>query len=262
MADHTRTLGLEAALRVGGDVERLKHLLAAGFPVIVETWYVHTPDDQMGHYRLVIGYDDATQEFLTYDSLHGPDILLTYQEMDELWRAFNRVYLVIYPPERADDLNAALGPDVDRQAALQDALETARAEAAAPPTTCVAYADCSDAEVFAWFNLGTNLVTLGRYDEAAAAYDQARILGLPYRILWYEFGPYEAYYATGRYEDVITLADATLRVANNLEESYYWRGKARQALGDLEGARADFEAALRYHEGWPPAVEAIKDLEE
>jgi tetratricopeptide (TPR) repeat protein len=124
----------------------------------------------------------------------------------------------------------------------------------------VAYAKCADGQTFAWFDAGTSLVDLGRHDEAAAAYDQARTLGLHWRMLWYQFGPYEAYYTVGRYEEVIALADATLATANNLEESYYWRGRARLAMGDASGARADFEAALRYHENWVPAAEALAQL--
>ncbi|MGD2178960.1 MAG: hypothetical protein PVG71_14195, partial [Anaerolineae bacterium] len=105
-----------------------------------------------------------------------------------------------------------------------------------------------------------SLTSLGLHEEAAAAYDQARQLGLHYRMLWYQFGPYESYYAAGRYEDVIALAEATLASARNLEESYYWRGRARLALGDVEGARSDFNTALRYHEGWLPAVAALEEL--
>jgi hypothetical protein len=32
------------------------------------------------------------------------------------------------------------------------------------------------------------------------------------------------------------------------------------AQGDAEGARADFEAALRYHENWPAAVIALAGM--
>jgi len=262
MADYVRGLGLEAVVRVGGDLERLRRLVAAGFPVIVETWYVRAPDDQMGHYRLIVGYDDVAGRFLTYDSLHGPDVAIGYQELDELWRVFNRVYLVACPPERWAELAGVLGPDLDEGVAVARALEVARREALNPPDSCLAYADCADARAFAWFNLGSSLVALGEYEEAAAAYDQARVLGLPWRMLWYQFGPYWAYYAVGRYEDVVGLADATLAVTSNLEESYYWRGMARLALGDTGGARADFEAALRYHEGWSPAEEALAGLGE
>ena len=261
MEAYTRGLGLGAIVRVGGTLDRLKALIRAGFPVIVETWYVRDPSDQMGHYRLIIGYNDATGQFTTYDSLHGPDVPIGYQELDELWRVFNRVYLVAYAPERWDALTTVLGPDLGDAAMYERALETARVEATAPPAACVAYADCADWVTFSWFSAGSSLTSLGRHAEAAAAYDQALRLGLHYRMLWYQFGPYESYYAVGRYDDVTALAEATLATTNNLEESYYWRGKARLAQGDDDGARADFEAALRYHENWPPAAVALAEME-
>lgn len=257
MAAYVRDQGYEAITRVGGDLDRLKALLRAGFPVIVETWYVRDARDQLGHYRLIVGYDDAAREFITYDSLHGPDVPIAYRELDELWRVFNRLYLVVYRAEQWDALAAILGSDVDEQAMYEKALDVARGEAAALPSDCVAYADCGDWVTFSWFNVGSSLASLGHHEEAAAAYDRARELGLHYRMLWYQFGPYESYYEVGRYDDVITLTNATLATAGNLEESYYWRGMARLEQGDVEGARSDFRAALRYHEDWSPALEAL-----
>ncbi len=260
MAAYARELGLGATVRVNGSVDGLKKLVRAGFPVIAETWYVRDARDQLGHYRLVVGYNDEAQHFLTYDSLDGPDVIIGYHKMDELWRVFNRVYLVVYRPDQWDALAALLGPDIDDTAMYEGALERARTEAANPPDSCVAYADCADWVTFSHFNIGTSLTALARHEEAASAYDQARRLGLHYRMLWYQFGPYESYHAVGRHEDVIALADATLATASNLEESYYWRGKARLALGDTEGARSDFRTALRYHEGWAPAQTALEEL--
>jgi tetratricopeptide (TPR) repeat protein len=260
MESYARRLGLGAIVRAGGTIDRLKALVRAGFPAIVETWYVRDTRDQLGHYRLIIGYDDTVQQFVTYDSLHGPDVVIDYQVLDELWRVFNRVYLVVYAPERWELLAAVLGPDLDDEAMYERALETARVEAVNPPGACVAYAKCADWVTFSWFSAGSSLTSLGRHAEAVTAYDQARQLGLPYRTLWYQFGPYESYYAVGRHGDVITLADATLATTSNLEESYYWRGMARLSQGDASEAQADFEAALRYHEDWPLAVIALAGM--
>jgi hypothetical protein len=260
MEAYVRGLGMGAIVRAGGSLDRLKALLNAGFPVVVETWYVRDARDQLGHYRLLIGYDDAAQEFVTYDSLHGPDIPIGYQELDELWRVFNRVYLVVYTPERWEELAAVLGDDANDAAMYERALETALTEAENPPASCVAYAACSDWVTFSWFSAGTSLTSLGWHAEAAAAYDRARQLGLHFRMLWYQFGPYESYYAVGRYEDVTALADATLATTSNLEESYYWRGMARLAQGDTAGGRSDLQTALHYHPNWPPAVIALEQL--
>jgi hypothetical protein len=261
MESYVRDLGLGAIVRVGGSLDRIKALARAGFPAIVETWYVRDARDQLGHYRLVVGYDDAREIFMTYDSLHGPDVTVGYREMDELWRVFNRAYLVIYPFEMWDALAAVLGDDVYDAPMYARALETAYDEAAHSLDACVAYAQCADWVAFSWFNAGSSLTSLGRHAEAVSAYDQARQMGLPYRMLWYQFGPYESYYAVGRHADVIALANATLATTSNLEESYYWRGLSRLAEGDPAGARADFEAALRYHKEWPPAVMALAGME-
>lgn len=261
MESYVRDLGFEVITRVNGDIDQLKELLRSDFPVIVETWYVRDARDQLGHYRLIVGYDDVAQQFITYDSLHGPDVPIGYQELDELWRVFNRLYMVVYTPERWDALVAILGPSLQDAAMYERALNVARGEAAAPPSECVAYAECADWVTFSWFNVGSALNALGRHKDAVVAFDKARQLGLHYRMLWYQFGPYESYYEAGRYDDVIALAEATLATASNLEESYYWRGRARLAQGNVEGARSDFRRALRYHEGWPPALEALASLD-
>jgi tetratricopeptide (TPR) repeat protein len=262
MEAYARELGFEVIIRVNGDLDRLKALLRAGFPVMVETWHVRDAYDQLGHYRLIVGYDDEAREFLLYDSLEGPGVRIGYQELDELWRVFNRLYFVAYTVEEWGTLAAILGPDLEDAGMYARALEVGRDEAVALPTDCVAYADCADWVTFSWYNVGASLTALGRHEEAAAAYDKARQLGLHFRTLWYQFGPYESYYAVGRYEDVIALANATLATTSNLEESYYWRGMARLASGDVDGARSDFRTALRYHEDWPPAANALASLDD
>ena len=261
MADYAEGLGLDTVIRSGGTLEGLKSLLGAGLPVIIESWYVRDARDQLGHYRLVVGYDDTTQLFDLYDSLYDPPTTMPYQELYELWRVFNWTYMVIAPPDRWIEMITLIGPDMDDAAMYQAALTRAQNEAASQPATCAAYAASTDWVTFSWHTIGSNLTALGRHEEAAAAYDRARQLGLHYRMLWYQFGPYESYYAVGRYDDVIALADATLATAGNLEESYYWRAKARLAEGDLGGARADLETALKYHIEWEPAVVLLQELD-
>ena len=262
MADYATGLGLNAIIRSGGTLAGLKALLAAGYPVLIESWYVRDAQDQLGHYRLVVGYNDATQHFDLFDSLYDPPTTMAYQELYELWRVFNWTYMVIAPPELYEEVAALIGPDMQDAAMYERALAQAHDEAARQPESCAAYADCSDWVTMSWFTIGSNLTALGRHAEAVEAYDLARRLGLHYRMLWYQFGPYESYYAVGRHDDVIALASATLATAGNLEESYLWRGRSRLALGDTAGAESDFRAALTYHEGWQPALTALEELEQ
>jgi tetratricopeptide (TPR) repeat protein len=261
MEAYVHSLGLNAKLRIGGDLTRLKRLIAAGFPVIVETWFIPEPGDQMGHYRLLTGYDDRAGHLVAQDSYNGPNLSLDYAAFDELWRVFNRVYLVLFDPSQEDQLEAILGEDANDHAMFSRALDFAVAETAKPNDECVAYENCADLTAFAWFNVGSNLTSLGRHEEAAAAYDEARVLGLPWRMLWYQFGPYESYYSVGRFDDVITLATATQAPVGNLEESYYWRGLAYLAKDDIGRARSDFQAAVKYNPGFDAALQALAALD-
>lgn len=256
----TEQTDLGAAAYVAGDVGLLRRLVAAGFPVIIEKGL--EPDEAtgwMGHYVTVYGYDDVTSHFLVRDTFLGPwrgDGLASYRDTERYWAQFNGTFVVVYPLERAAALAEALGPDYGDPAALWGrAAERARAIVALTPD-----------DPFAWFNLGSSLMGLaGRgdvalYEGAAAAYDQARLLGLPARMLWYQFGPYEAYLATGRPDDMLVLAEATLasQGGRNVEETFYYQGLALAMTGDDDGARAAFEraAALNPHSAVGQAARA------
>jgi hypothetical protein len=42
-----------------------------------------------------------------------------------------------------------------------------------------------------------------------------------------------------------------------LEESYFWRGRAKYAIGDVQGGIADVKTALQYHPGFQPAIDQL-----
>lgn len=236
--------GLKALWRVGGDIELLKRLVAAGFPVIVEKGFQPPKEDWMGHYQAINGYDDGRGRFITQDSYVMPDLPLPYPDLqDRWWRDFNNVFVVAYPAERQGELHAMLGAHADPLANYQSAAEMAQQEIPSLQGRDL---------FFAWFNLGSNLTLAQDFPGAAQAFDQAFIVYAalpederPWRTLWYRHEPYQAYYNAGRYQDVINLANTTLAFLAQpiLEESLYWRGMAKAALGDGEGAIKDFQRA-------------------
>ncbi len=248
---------LKAIWRVGGQEDTLKALLAAGFPVVVEKGFEGPGfDGWMGHYGLLVGYDEAREVFWVFDSYEGPESAFTipYAKVLDYWPHFNNTYIVIYPPERETDLFALLGADADET-------ENYR-RAASRASDAIFAAETPREQFFAWFNRGTNLVYLDDYAGAAQAYDQAFAIypqipeaQRPWRVMWYQTGPYWAYFYTGRYYDVISLADSTLQAMSEpvLEESFYWRGLAKEALGDVDGALADLREALRLNENFAAA---------
>lgn len=249
LVGYAKSQGMEAEWRVGGNLDRLKQLLANDIPVVVEVWFEAEPNDWMGHYRLVAGYDDSAKNLIVYDSVRGGNLQQTYSSFETQWQVFNRLYLPVYPPEKAAVVARILGPDRDDRQMYTRALTVAQAEASAQPDNA-----------FAWFNAGSSLAALGRHAEAVAAFDQARTLKLPFRMLWYQFSPFEAYLATGRANDVLTLTAGNLQRANDLEESHYFRGRALQAQGNIAAARAAYQAALKVNPRHTPSSHALSTM--
>ena len=259
-----------ALSRLGGDIDLAKRLLAAGFPFIAEKGYYEKDYSGkvawLGHYQFVTGYDDARQVLIVQDTWNdGPNFPIPYEEFmaTEAWLSFDNIFIVVYQPERESELMNVLGSYADSNWAARHALGIAE--------DLISETSGVDA-FFAWFAKGTSHVALLEYVDAATAFDQAfaiyNELGAddkqrPYRMMWYQTGPYFAYYYSGRYQDVITLADITLidTIAKpTLEESILWRGRAKYMIGDTPGAVADFRESLRLHPNWGPAVQGLQDL--
>jgi tetratricopeptide (TPR) repeat protein len=258
LAAFARAQGLHAIARINGDPDRLRRLLASGVPVLVETWHVPKPNDGMGHYRLLTGYDDAAQVWIAFDSYDatGVDpkrpytgIRIPYEQLDPLWTVFNRPYVVIHTDDLTSQVESIIGEDYDDTAMWQRALSDAQDAVKHDPE-----------DAFSRFNLGSDLTALGSYGEAVKAYDTARQIGLPWRMFWYQFGPFRAYYEVGRYDEVVALANATLRTAKFVEELYYWRGLAQQAQAKTADARRSFQQALEINRNYAPAAEALAAL--
>jgi tetratricopeptide (TPR) repeat protein len=79
-------------------------------------------------------------------------------------------------------------------------------------------------------------------------------------MLWYQFGPYEAYYQVGRYDDVILLADTALQDRPYLEEAFYYKALALQAQGDTAGALENFRQAADFNPNFLAARDALAAL--
>ena len=248
----TRAGWLKAEFRVGGDLQLLKRLVAAGFPVMIEESFYFDepfwPNDDLwaAHYLLVTGYDDSAQTFTGQDSFHGPNQVVPYATLDDYWQIFNRVYLLVYPPAQEAALKAILGDNWDPDLNRQHALEVAQAETQSEPNNA-----------FTWFNLGSNLVYFERYGEAASAYDTARNLGLPQRMLRYQFGPFFAYFHAALTTELLAVTEYTLQRTPNAEEALLWHGWALYRMGKVNEAILDWQKALEHHPGYQDAQYAL-----
>ena len=254
-----------AVFRANGDLDTIKRLLANDIPVIVEIG-IEPPGEfrwlgWYGHYLLLVAYDDELQQFWAYDSWFGtseeplqnahPDGRgLSYDDLEANWAHFNRNYIALYDDEQSALVSELIGGNIDDEVMWSGALARSQADVDRDPTNA-----------FYWFNLGTNYAATQQYDEAAAAFDQARAIGLPWRMLWYQFGPYESYYNVGRYEDVILLANTTLEDRPYFEESYYYKGLALDAMGERDMARENLERAARFNPNFERAQNALAELD-
>jgi len=265
MADYVNEQTEYVALdRTNGDLYTLRRLLSNGYPVIVEVG-IDPPGDYAwmewyGHYLLPVAYEDESETFWVYDSWFGTSDVpqenaddegreISYQQLDRYWQHFSRHYIILFPPDDAEQVAAIIGEDMDDSVMWQNALGRTRSELQ------------EDADnKFLWFNLGTIYNALGDYERAAAAFDKSRSLQLPWRMLWYQSGPYEAYYEVGRYEEVIELADVTLQDRPYFEEAFYYKGLAQAALGETRAARENLEKAVSFNPNFEPAQAALERL--
>jgi tetratricopeptide (TPR) repeat protein len=247
--------GLQAEVRVGGDLTLLEALIAAGYPVIIEESFKLEksawPGDDLwaGHYILLTGYDKQSQHFIAQDSYHGPDRQLTYADVSDAWEAFNHVYLVIFPTGDLQKVQQLLAEDWPVEANYEWTAAALRDQVLTEP-----------ANAYAWFNLGSSLNALQQYEDALLAFDNARALGLPSRMLRYQFGPLSAAYHTGDAKDLTRLADYALHITPDSEEALLWKGWAYELAGDHLSAINLFNLALQANPGNDVAKKALETV--
>ncbi|MBV8084298.1 MAG: peptidase C39, partial [Chloroflexi bacterium] len=90
----------------GATDTQLKNLIRAGLPPIVEQTV--SADDGQLHYRALEGFDDRLQQFVAADTLLGPRHVISYAEFDRIWASTGHELVVIYPPTRELNVEAAL----------------------------------------------------------------------------------------------------------------------------------------------------------
>jgi len=216
---------------------------------LIERGYMNAKEGWMGHYGIITTYDDVVQKVRIPDSFLG-DIALPYDLVSMYWNQFDGIYLVIYPYEREEEVINILGPQWDADYNLRYALEQ----------TADRISTLEDRELFfAWYSRGNILIEMKDYAGAAEAYDKAFAVyekipttDRPWRVFWYQTGPFFAYFYTARYHDVLNLANYVLDITpeDAIPETWVWRGRANKMLGNWPAAESDFRKALEWHPEW------------
>ena len=80
---------------------------------------------------------------------------------------------------------------------------------------------------------------------------------MPQRMLRYQFGPFLAYFHSGRTADLMALADYALKVTPNSEEALLWKGWGLYRQGHKNEALSAFSQALSARPGYADAQYAL-----
>lgn len=248
MAEKSKEYGFIPYHRPNGNAETIKFFLANDMPVITRTTTKENED--IGHYRIVKGYDDTTGEFIQDDSLQGKNLKFSYDAFNKIWKKFNYEYLVLVPKDKLKIAKVILSEDKDVKASWAKAAENARKELTNNPD-----------DIYALFNLSVALYNTGDYQGSVTEYEKVENR-LPFRTLWYQIEPIQAYLEKSNYDKVFSITDqifSNQNLANS--EAYILRGKSYLKQGNIDAARQEFEKAVYYNQNLKSAQEALKSIE-
>ncbi len=241
--------GFSAYHRPGGSITLTKLLIAHDYPVLVRTWLNAT--DDIGHYRVIRGYDDQTQELIQDDSLQGKGLRYDYSDFENLWLPFQSEFLVIAPLEKAEELENMLGDLASASKAWELFYEQTEDELELDPQNSVHV-----------FNQSIAAFHLGKYEQAVQLYEQVAP-ALSQRMLWYQIQPIEAYLHVGEYDKVFALTNGILSGPNKaFSELYMLRGQAHEQRGNRPAARQEYEKAVLYNQNLLSAQTLLRDFQQ
>lgn len=229
-----------------GNPELVKLLITYDIPVITRTWT--KPNEDIGHYRLIKGFDDNSGEFIQDDSLQGKNLRYTYGEFDSMWKQFSYEYLALIPPEKEKIAKAILGQNADYRTAWSNAVSFSLTQLEKNPS-----------DIYARFNLSVAYFNTGEYQKSVNEFEKVENQ-LPFRTLWYQIEPIEAYFELGNYNRVFQITDKILNNHNKaFSELYILRGKIYQAQGNSPLAREEFRKAVLYNKNLQEAKDLLND---
>lgn len=221
--------------RPNGSFELIKLFIAYDIPVIART--ITKESEDIGHFRVIKGYNDNGGVLIQDDSLQGKDLQYTYKNFNNIWKAFNYEYLVLADPEQEKLVEAILGENKDFINSWRLASEFAGEQLKQDPN-----------DVYARFNLSVALYNIKDYKESVNEFEKIESK-LPFRTLWYNIEPILSYFELGDYERVFDITDKILNNGNRaFSELYIVRGEIYKKQGNADSAHQEFEKALLYNQ--------------
>lgn len=247
LAQKAEEYGLVPFHRPNGNIELIKHFITYDVPVVARTWT--KPNEDIGHYRVVKGYDENSKEIIQDDSLQNKNLRFSYQDFNILWQKFNFEYLVLVPQDKIEIAKVILGENKDPKIAWKKAAENAEQKLLANPQ-----------DVQARFNLSVALYNTGNYQRSIEEYEKIEN-SLPFRTLWYQIEPVLAYKEIKNYDRVFEITDRVLNTGNRaFSELYQVRAEIYLAQGVQDKARAELEKAVFYNQNNPQLRQLLNSI--
>lgn len=247
LAEKSKEYGFIPYHRPNGNIEIIKLFITYDIPVIART--LTKPNEDIGHYRIVKGYDSAEQNIIQDDSLQGKNLNYSYEEFNLLWKRFNYEYLVLVPNDKVEIAEAILKEDTDEKTAWKKTVQNAQKE--------LIY---KSKDIYTIFNLSVAYYNIGEYQKSVEEFEKIENL-LSFRTLWYQIEPILAYYELGNYERVFEITDKILNTYNRaFSKLYILRGNIYKNQGNLEAARSEFEKAVFYNVNLRSAQESLNSV--
>jgi len=245
--DWAKKYGFEAIGRVNGDIDLIKKFTVNGIPVVVKTW-LHVNED-IGHFRVVRGFDETRKVIIQDDSYEGPNKKISYYDFLSMWQPFNYAYVIVYKNEQKDLVEAILGSEVEESTAWANSLERAKIES-----------ELDEANVYPRFNMSAAYYHLSDYKNSVLMYEDVEE-NLPKRMLWYQIEPILAYQQLGNYDRVFQISEHIFENGNRaFSELYQIRGEIYLEKGSYDLAKSEFDKALQYNINFSDAKESLSNI--
>lgn len=245
---YLESFNLKGQVRVGGTVDIIEKLLAADIPIIA--YQLLNDKEDIGHYRLMRGYNNKREVLISNDSYYGPSRELAFNQFLKLWKPFNYKFIPVYRGQDDEKVKKILADLADDKKMYGHALSIAEKELGTNPN-----------DVFALLNRAENLLGLARFAESKETFEKAQNLGLSRRTLWYITWPIKIYRELGEFDKVFTLSEQVFASGAQPSSEYYLeRGLSYVVMGQKEKAKGELNQALSYQPNYRFAKEALSRI--